>query len=140
MVGKLMGFLGLQEEEIIEEEVGTGEELLPSRKHKNSNNNNNNNNIVSLHSQKNIRMVLFEPRSYEETQEIADHLRSRRPVIVNLQRLSSDSARRVVDFLSGCVYALNGDIKKIGASIFLCTPENIDIQGAITEAIQTEEQ
>lgn len=138
MVGKLMGFLGLLEEEIIEEEVGTEEELLPSRKHKN--NNNNNNNIISLHSQKNVRMVLHEPRSYEETQEIADHLRSRRPVIVNLQRLSSDSARRVVDFLSGCVYALNGDIKKVGASIFLCTPENVDIQGAITEAINTEEQ
>lgn len=140
MVGKLMGFLGLQEEEVIEERLDTEEELLPSRKHKNSNSNNNNNNILSLHSQKNIRMVLHEPRSYEETQEIADHLRSRRPVIVNLQRLNSDSARRVVDFLSGCVYALNGDIKKVGASIFLCTPENVDIQGAITEAIQTEEQ
>lgn len=139
MVGKLMGFLGLQDEEVLDEEVGVEEELLPSRKNKN-NNNNNNNNIISLHSQKNVKVILHEPRSYEETQEIADHLRSRRTVIVNLQRLSTDSARRVVDFLSGCVYALNGDIKKVGASIFLCTPENVDIQGAITEEIQTVEQ
>lgn len=84
-------------------------------------------------------MVLAEPRSYEEAQEIADHLRSHRPIIVNLQRLSPDQARRVVDFLSGCVYALNGDIKKIGTSIFLCTPENIDIEGAITEILQEDE-
>lgn len=136
MVGKLMGFLGLQDEEILDEGVGVEEELLPSRKNKN----NNSNNIIALHSQKNVKVILHEPRSYEETQEIADHLRSRRTVIVNLQRLSTDSARRVVDFLSGCVYALNGDIKKVGASIFLCTPENVDIQGAITEEIQTVEQ
>lgn len=129
MMGKLMGFLGLQDEdEIIEEELEIEEEVLPSRRKKSQNSK-----IVSLHSQKNVRVVLHEPRSYEESQEIADHLRSHRPVIINLQRLSSDQARRVVDFLSGCVYALNGDIKKIGASIFFCTPENIDIHGGITE-------
>jgi len=133
MMGKIMGFLGLQDEEVLEEEVDS-EELMPSRKNKGQKNN-----IVSLHSQKNVKVVLNEPRSYEETQEVADHLRSHRPVIVNLQRLNAEQARRVVDFLSGCVYALNGEIKKIGSSIFICTPENIDIQGAITEFL-TEEQ
>ena len=135
MMGKIMGFLGLQDEEIIEEGFGSEEDLSPYRRGKN---NNNNKNIVSLHTQKNVKVVLHEPRSYEETQEIADHLRSRRPVIVNLHQLNPDPARRVVDFLSGCVYALNGDIKKIGPSIFLCTPENVDIHGAITEIIQNE--
>ncbi|WP_339062341.1 cell division protein SepF [Tepidibacillus marianensis] len=133
MMGKLMGLLGLQEEEeeILEgqeEEQKEEEEFLPSRKHKN--------NVVSLHSQKNAKVVLSEPRSYEEAQQIADYLRSHRSVIVNLQRMSSDQARRVVDFLSGCVYALNGEISKIGASIFVCTPENVDIEGTITEMIQ----
>lgn len=133
MMGKIMGFLGLQDEEVIEE-LEESEELVPSRKNKSQNNN-----IVSLHSQKNIKVVIIEPRLYDESQEIADHLRSRRPVIVNLQRLNSDQARRVIDFLSGCVYALNGEIKKVGPSIFFCTPENIDIQGAITEFLIEEQ-
>lgn len=133
-MGKIMGFLGLQDEEVVEEIEGqeSEDEVFLSRRNKN-------NNVVSLHTQKNVKMVLAEPRSYEEAQEIADHLRSHRPIIVNLQRLSPDQARRVVDFLSGCVYALNGDIKKIGTSIFLCTPENIDIEGAITEILQEDE-
>jgi cell division inhibitor SepF len=76
---------------------------------------------------------LNEPRTYEETQDIADHLRSRRPVVVNLHRVRSDQALRIVDFLSGTVYALNGSISKIGPNIFLCTPDSVEIQGSITE-------
>ncbi len=133
---KILGFFGLQEEEILEEEEEMLEEdQFPSRKHKGHHQANN----LVLHSQKNIKVVLQEPRSYEETQEIADHLRLHRPVIVNLQRINTEQARRVVDFLSGCVYALNGQIIKIGPSIFFCTPENIDIQGAITEIMQDKE-
>lgn len=128
MMGKIMGFLGLQDEDVIEEEIieVDDEERVASH------NKRANNKIVSLHSQKNTKVVLQEPRSYEESQDLADHLRSRRPIIVNLHMLDQDSARRVVDFLSGCVYALNGNIKKIGPSIFLCVPENIDIQGVIS--------
>ena len=138
MIGKLMDFFGLQDEQQNQEEldqdvIDQEEELFPSRKQKN--------NIVSIHSQKNMKIVLSEPRSYEETQEIADHLRSHRPVVVNLQRLSTDNqGRRVVDFLSGCVYALNGNIKKIGPHIFFCTPENVNIEGAITELMQEERE
>lgn len=135
MIGKIMGFLGLEDEEITEEE-GSPEnsEILSRRKNKNKNNNN----VLSIHSQKSMKLMLHEPGSYEETQPIADHLRLHRPVIVNLQRLDADTARRVIDFLSGCVYALNGEIKKIGTSIFLCSPENVDIQGNITENIHEE--
>lgn len=133
MMEKLLSFIGLAEEELEEEEgFEEEEEVFPSRKQKTTRPNN----VVSLHTQKNVQVILHEPRSYEETQEVADHLTSHRPVVVNLQRLNPEQARRVVDFLSGCVYALNGEIKKIGPSIFLCTPENIDIQGAITEIMQ----
>jgi cell division inhibitor SepF len=98
-------------------------------------------NVVSIQSVKqNIRMILVEPRTYEETQEVADHLRNRRPVVINLQRLHHDQAKRVVDFLSGTVYAIGGDIQKIGQEIFLCTPENVEIQGSITEMVQEEFQ
>lgn len=137
VMNKVMNFLGLQEEEVIEQEQSAEsfsdqQDAYSSRKSKG--------NIVSIHSQQQTKVVLNEPRSYEETQEIADHLRSRRSVIVNLQRVRSDQAIRIVDFLSGTVYALNGSISKIGPNIFLCTPENVEIQGAITEMFHNDEQ
>ncbi len=135
VMNRFMNFLGLQEEEeIIERYEGPDEDLetaksLP-RKSKGSAN------IVGLPSApKATKMVLSEPRSYEETQQIADHLRSRRAVVVNLQRVRSDLAVRIVDFLSGTVYALNGGISKVGHNIFLCTPETIEVEGSITEIL-----
>jgi cell division inhibitor SepF len=128
-----MNFLGLQEEEEVIERERIVEQVDEPETNAFEQRSKQKNNIVSIHSQKNVKVVLSEPRSYEETQEIADHLRSRRPVIVNLQRVRGDQAIRIVDFLSGTVYALNGTIAKVGPNIFLCTPESVDIQGAITE-------
>ena len=95
-------------------------------------------NVVSIHSQKNARVVLNEPRSYDEAQEIADHLRSRRSVVVNLQRVRTEHAIRIVDFLGGTVYALNGTISKLGPNIFLCTPDTVEISGTITDMLTEE--
>lgn len=128
---KFMNFLGLQEEEeiVTRERVSEYddeyESALDAQKQKG--------NVVSIHSQKSNRMMLVEPRSYEETQEIADYLRSRRPVIVNLQRVRKEQAVKIVDFLSGTVYALSGGIAKVGPDIFLCTPEHIEVHGTITD-------
>lgn len=94
------------------------------------------NNLVQLQSVKtnsNSKMVLMEPQTYEETQDMADHLRSRKMIIVNLQRLSHEQAKRTVDFLSGTVYAIGGNIHKLGHNIFLCTADNVEIQGAISD-------
>ncbi|MGF7031931.1 cell division inhibitor SepF [Paenibacillus mucilaginosus] len=138
VMNKFMNFLGLQEEEeIVERErvVDAQEEVeTPVQEPRKSSKGN----IVSIHSQKNVRVILHEPRSYEETQEIADHLRSRRPVVVNLQRIRSDQATRIVDFISGTVYALNGSISKIGPNIFLCTPDTVEIHGSISEILNHE--
>ena len=96
--------------------------------------------MVSLQSvQKSSKVVLFEPRAYSEAQEIADHLKSRKAVVVNLQRIAHDQAKRIVDFLSGTVYAIGGDIQRIGSNIFLCTPDNVDVSGSITGILQDEE-
>jgi len=147
VMNRFLNFIGLQEEEeVIERERITPTqqteeqeaETSPFETRRNTKNNNNVNNVVSIHSQKNVRVVLSEPRSYDEAQEIADHLRSRRAVIVNLQRVRSDLALRIVDFLSGTVYALNGNISKLGPNIFLCTPDTVEIQGAITEMLAEE--
>ena len=78
------------------------------------------------------KMILFEPRAYSESQQIADYLKKRNAVVVNLKRVTPDQAKRIVDFLSGTVYALGGDLQKIGAGIFLCTPRNVNVEGAIT--------
>jgi cell division inhibitor SepF len=94
-------------------------------------------NVVSLQSiQKSSKVILLEPRVYAEAQEIADHLKNRRAVVVNLQRIEHDQAKRIVDFLSGTVYAIGGDIQKIGSSIFLCAPDNIEVSGNITEMLK----
>ena len=99
-------------------------------------------NVVNLQSvqkggqKSSSKVVLVEPRSYEESPEIADHLKNRRAVVVNLQRIDKDQGRQIIDFLSGAVYTIGGDIQKIGSCIFLCTPDNVEISGNITELIK----
>ena len=138
---KIMGYLGLSGEEMLEDDYEDDEvtygkqeeqESAPvSKKYKN--------NVVSLqHAKENVKVVLVEPRSYEEVQDIADNLRSRRAVIINLQRVNQDQAKRIIDFISGTVYALNGDIHKVGMSIFMCAPDNVDIQGTISDLLTQE--
>lgn len=78
------------------------------------------------------RMILLEPRAYSESQQIADHLKKRNAVVVNLKRVTPEQAKRIVDFLSGTIYAIGGDLQKIGGGIFLCTPNNVSVQGKIT--------
>lgn len=91
-------------------------------------------NIVSLQSvKKSAKVMLLEPRTYDEVQDIADHLKNRKAVVINLQRISLDQAKRIVDFLSGTVYAIGGDIQKLGVNIFLCTPDNVDVAGTISD-------
>lgn len=81
----------------------------------------------------NGKMILLEPRAYSESQQIADHLKKRNTVVVNMKRVTPDQAKRIVDFLSGTVYAIGGDLQKIGMGIFLCTPKNVNVEGTISE-------
>ncbi len=82
-------------------------------------------------------VVLFRPGSFNDTSKAADDLRSHRAVIVNMENVDKAMARRVVDFLSGCVYALDGDVKKIAQSAYLFCPHNMDIVGDL-ETLQAE--
>lgn len=85
------------------------------------------------------KMILLEPRAFSESQQIADHLKKRNTVVINLRRVTSDQAKRIIDFVSGAVYALKGHIEKIGSGIFLCTPNNVNIQGKITNDKESKE-
>jgi len=99
-------------------------------------------NVVNLTSMKQAtaKVVLAEPRSYSEAQEIADNIVNRRAVVINLQRVDHQQAKRIVDFLSGTVYAVDGNIQKLGAETFLCAPDNVDVSGTITETFDDEQE
>ena len=86
----------------------------------------------------NNKMILLEPRAYSESQQIADHLKNRNSVVVNLKRVTSDQAKRIIDFLSGCIYAIGGTMQKVGVGIYLCAPKNVNVQGKISDDSQKE--
>jgi cell division inhibitor SepF len=141
VMNRFLNYLGLQEEHEVDREEdhsNTHEEQEIETPAFDSRKQSGKNNIVSLHSQKSAKVVLTEPRTYDEAQEIADQLKSRRAVIVNLQRVRRDQAIRIVDFLSGTVYALGGNISKLGPDIFLCTPDSVEVTGTITEMMSEE--
>lgn len=79
------------------------------------------------------KMILLEPRAFSESQQIADHLKKRNTVVVNMKRVTAEQAKRIIDFLSGTVYAIGGDLQKIGVGIFLCTPKNVNVEGSISD-------
>lgn len=74
-----------------------------------------------------MRMLVFQPSSYEEAECIIDNLKARKPVIMNLDELDIELGQRILDFVGGAVYSLNGDIKKVARSIFVVAPSNVDV-------------
>ena len=93
--------------------------------------------ILNMGASNKQEVVLFRPGSFNDTSKGADDLRNRKAVIVNMENVDKAMARRVVDFLSGCVYALDGDVKKIAQSAYLFCPHNMDIVGDL-ETLQAE--
>ena len=135
LIDKVIGIMGFSddelEEEVLEEndrEKNTQEEVRTS--------NRKNAQVVSIHTQKQMRVVVMEPNSFEEAQNIADQLKSRRPVIVNLENAEKMLAKRIVDFISGTTYALNGNMQKVGNGIFLFVPNNVDISGEMRDELK----
>ena len=79
------------------------------------------------------KVIIREPKDYSDAQNIADCLKENLPVFVNLQRLDRGQGRRVIDFLSGTIYALDGNIERVGSDLFLCTPRTVETDGTITQ-------
>lgn len=74
-----------------------------------------------------MRVVVIEPRSFDDSQQIANYLKDRKPVLINFENTDSDVAMKIVDFISGATYALNGEIKKVSHHVFLCAPNNVNV-------------
>ena len=92
--------------------------------------------VVNITSTTQFKVVVLQPESFEEAREIADNLKANKPVIVNLEKIEKEQARRMVDFVSGASYALGGDIQKISNMIFLVTPYNVGILGDFKDELK----
>lgn len=94
------------------------------------------NKVVNIHTTTQMKVVIFEPNAYDEVQNIVDNLKNRKPVIVNLETLEADVARKIFEFLNGAIYALDGSIQKVSSDIFILAPNNVEIAGNIKEELK----
>lgn len=74
-----------------------------------------------------MKVMVIEPVSFDDAQQVADHIRNHKPVVVNFENTNGDIAKRIIDFISGTTYALSGDIKKVGKNVFMCAPDNVSV-------------
>ena len=95
-----------------------------------------NSRVVNINASTQLQVVLVKPDRFDQVSEIADHLRDKQALVLNLESTNKDVARRLVDFLSGCAYALDGKIKKIAISTYLITPYNVDVVGDLAEELE----
>lgn len=95
------------------------------------------NKVVNIHATTQLQVVLVKPERFENAAEIADHLREKRTVVLNLEQTNKDIARRLIDFLSGVAYAHEGKIKKVAVSTYIITPYNVDIMGDLIDELES---
>ena len=94
------------------------------------------NKVVNINATTQLAVVLVKPEKFENAADVADHLRQRRTVVLNLEQTNKEIARRVVDFLSGVTYAQDGKIKKVANSTYIITPYNVDIMGDLIDELE----
>ncbi len=94
------------------------------------------NKVVNIHTTTQLQVVLVKPERFENASEIADHLRDKRTVVLNLESTNKEIARRLIDFLSGVAYANEGKIKKVANSTYIITPYNVDILGDLIDELE----
>jgi len=92
--------------------------------------------VVNIHATTQLKVVLVKPERFENASEIADHLKEKRTVVVNLESTHKDIARRLIDFLSGVAYAGEGKIKKVAVNTYIITPYSVDIQGDLIDELE----
>ncbi|MDD4801844.1 MAG: cell division protein SepF [Syntrophomonas sp.] len=118
VIDNLWRWLGVQTE--VEEEI---QEIpvLQERENRSSTN------IVSIHSGKSVKVIVCEPERFDEVQALADHLKNRRQIILNFENTPADVSQKIIDFISGAVYSLDGQSQQLGHNIFLFAPASVEI-------------
>jgi cell division inhibitor SepF len=95
------------------------------------------NKVVNIHSNSQFKVVIMQPESFDDARDVCDHLKNKKPVIVNLENLTKETAQRVVDFLSGSVYAVDGEIQKVSTGIFMIAPSNVEVMGDFKDELKS---
>ncbi len=136
LLDKMMNLVGWEEydedEDFVEEEAENKEEPLRQDILSNTGNtsffkNRHNTKVVNIHSSAQIKVVILQPENFDQAREVSDYLKNKKPVIVNVEGLDKNLAQRIIDFLSGSVYVLDGNIQRVSHGIFLVAPNNVDI-------------
>lgn len=137
MSGKIMDkvkyFIGL---DVFEDEDQEPDEDIQIEQEELYQINNKKNKVVNIHTKTQMKVVIYEPTNFEEAPSIVDNLKSRKPVIINLENIDTELAKKFFDFLNGAIYALDGNIQKVSSGIFILAPNNVDISGNIKEELK----
>lgn len=140
-IDKLFGKIGLmspeedEQEELIEDKIQE-KEKIPEEKEV-MGNHTESKKVVDFQSAQSARenivnaskmkVIVIEPRNFDDAQQVANNLREKKPVVINFEKTEAADAKRIIDFISGTTYALNGEIKKVGHNVFLCAPSNVNV-------------
>lgn len=144
IIDKVCGKMGLMDPEDdklnFEEDFGRKSETKPKHSEEdaemNQERNDTSRNIVDFQSAASARdnatsvklkVIVIEPKTFDDAQQVANNLRDKKPVVINFEKTEAEDAKRIIDFISGTTYALNGEIKKVGHNVFLCAPSNVNV-------------
>ena len=123
-------------EEPVKESRSPFEERREDRRSEERRSEDRHNKVVNIHATTQLKVVLVKPERFENASEIADHLKEKRTVVLNLESTNKDVARRLIDFLSGVAYAGEGKIKKVAANTYIITPYHVDIMGDLIDELE----
>lgn len=135
LINKMLNLVGFDNEEELMEEEGYNSNTSNSTQENVKGNNpfKKNSKVVNLSDANQLKLVVMQPNSFDDAQDVCDHLKEKKPVVINLEYADKDTARRLIDFLSGAVYGVDGHIEKVSTSIFLLVPYNVDILNTAKE-------
>ena len=122
-----------EDDDFEEFEVPAKKEVFEERKPRHEHRRNK---VVNIHATTQLKVVLVKPERFENAAEIADHLKDKRTVVLNLESTNKDVARRLVDFLSGVAYAGEGKIKKVAANTYIITPYHVELEGDLIDELE----
>jgi cell division inhibitor SepF len=141
ILNKALDFLGFEvEEEVLPtNETPSREERNPISVHQQTGTSKKgvmNGKVVNIHTQQQFKVVIMNPENFEDAREITEHLRNKKPVVINLLELEKDFAQRILDFLSGTLCALDGNIQKVSQGIFIVAPNTVDVMGDFKDELK----
>lgn len=125
-----------EDEELEQPEKNDSRSIFDDRREERRQPEERHNKVVNIHATAALKVVLVKPERFENASEIADHLKEKRTVVLNLESTNKEIARRLLDFLSGVAYAQEGKIKKVALQTYIVTPYNVDIMGDLIDELE----